>query len=66
MSQALDPGTPNARYPFPAYPNGWARVGLTDELAVGEVLPIRYFGREMVLFRTESGQARVLDAHCRR
>ncbi|MGE4605464.1 MAG: Rieske 2Fe-2S domain-containing protein, partial [Myxococcota bacterium] len=23
------------------------------------------FGREMVLFRTESGQARVLDAHCR-
>ncbi len=65
MSQAFDPGEPNARYPFPAYPNGWARVGLTDELAVGQVSPIRYFGRELVLFRTESGHARVLDAHCR-
>ena len=45
MSQAFDPGTPNARYPFPAYPRGWARIGLTEELAVGEVSPIRYFGR---------------------
>jgi len=65
MSQPFDPGEPNSRYPFPAYPNGWARVGLTEELAVGQVERIRYFGRELVLFRTESGQPRVLDAHCR-
>ncbi len=65
MSQAFDPGVPNARYPFPAYPNGWARIGLTEELGVGDVSPIRYFGRDLVLFRTESGAARVLDAHCR-
>jgi 3-ketosteroid 9alpha-monooxygenase subunit A len=65
MSEAFDPGAPNARYPFPAYPNGWARIGLTQELGVGAVSRIRYFGRELVLFRTETGAARVLDAHCR-
>ena len=26
MSAPLDPGLPNARFPFPAYPNGWARA----------------------------------------
>jgi len=65
MSQALDPGLPNARFPFPAYPNGWARVGLSEELAIGAVAPIRFFGRDLVLFRTATGRARVLDAHCR-
>jgi nitrite reductase/ring-hydroxylating ferredoxin subunit len=65
MSELLDPGLPNQRYPFPAYANGWSRVGLTEELSKGAVRAIRYFGRELVLFRTESGRARVLDAHCR-
>jgi len=52
------------RYPFPAYPNGWFRVAYSTELALGEVRPLRYFGRELVAFRGESGQAGVLDAHC--
>lgn len=52
------------RYPFPAYPNGWFRVAYSSELAVGEVKPLHYFGRELVLFRGESGDAHVLDAHC--
>ncbi len=68
MPQAANPvdlGLPNERFPFPAYPNGWARVGLSEELPVGGVEAIRYFGRELVLFRTESGEAQVLDAYCR-
>jgi phenylpropionate dioxygenase-like ring-hydroxylating dioxygenase large terminal subunit len=65
MTVQFDPGLPDGRFPFPAYPNGWSRVGLTDELAAGDVRPIRYFGRDLVLFRTESGCPRVLDAHCR-
>jgi nitrite reductase/ring-hydroxylating ferredoxin subunit len=28
------------------------------------VRPLRYFGQELVLFRTEAGEAVVLDAHC--
>lgn len=52
------------RYPFPAYPNGWFRVAYTVDLATAEVKPLRYFGRDLVLFRTEAGEACVLDAHC--
>ena len=65
MPEAFDPGLPNERFPFPAYSNGWARVALSEELPPGGVQPIRYFGRDLVLFRSESGEAQVLDAYCR-
>ena len=47
-----------------SFPEGWFRIGYSEELAVGQVVPLRYFGRALVLFRTESGIAQVLDAHC--
>jgi len=53
----------NKRYDLPL-PFGWFALALSDELAVGEVKPLQYFNRELVLFRTQSGQARVLDAIC--
>lgn len=52
------------RYPFSPYPTGWYQIGWSDELAVGDVKPIRVFGRDLVLFRTEGGEAVLLDAHC--
>ena len=52
------------RYPFPAYPNGWFRVAYSSELEPRAVKPLHYFGRELVLFRSEDGAAHVLDAHC--
>ena len=45
-------------------PFGWFAVSASADLAVGEVRPLRYFGRDLVLFRTESGAARVLGAYC--
>ncbi|XVQ08265.1 Rieske 2Fe-2S domain-containing protein [Spirillospora sp. CA-255316] len=51
------------RFPFPV-PNGWFAVARSDELAAGEVRPARYFGRDLVLYRTASGEARVMDAYC--
>ena len=45
-------------------PFGWFGVAFSHELAIGEVKPIHYFGRDLVLFRTESGVPRVLDAYC--
>lgn len=51
------------RYDLPL-PFGWFGVGYSDELAVGEVKALRYFDRELVLFRTENGEAKVLDAYC--
>ena len=52
------------RYPFPAVPNGWFSVGTGADLAVGDVRPVSYLERDLVLFRGEDGDARVFDAHC--
>jgi phenylpropionate dioxygenase-like ring-hydroxylating dioxygenase large terminal subunit len=59
------PRSRTSRFPFPAYPNGWFRVAYSHELAVGEVKPLFYLGRDLVLFRDEQGAPHVLDAHCR-
>ncbi|NLY94706.1 MAG: aromatic ring-hydroxylating dioxygenase subunit alpha [Myxococcales bacterium] len=52
------------RYYTPPIPNGWFQVAYGDELAPGTVLPLRYFGKDLVAFRTESGEVSVLDAFC--
>jgi len=38
-------------------PFGWFMVAYSDELAVGEVKPLYYFGKDLVLWRGEDGQA---------
>jgi len=52
------------RYPFTPFPNGWYMVASSEELAPGAVLPVHYFGRDLVLLRTEAGVAGLLDAYC--
>src|SRR3954453_6132726 len=54
---------PEPRYPFPV-PNGWFIVAESADLGPGEVRALYYFGRDLVLYRTADGQARVMDAHC--
>ncbi len=49
---------------FPGYPRGWFVVSFSDELRAGEVRPLRYFGRDLVLYRGAGGKAHLLDAHC--
>lgn len=55
--------TKQHRFPFPV-PTGWFAVAWSKDLAPGQVKPIRYFEKELVLFRTEDGVAHVLDAFC--
>ena len=45
-------------------PNGWFAVAFSRDLVPGEVKAITYFDRDLVLFRTREGEARVLDAYC--
>lgn len=45
-------------------PSGWFHVLWSAELAIGDVRPLRYFGKDLVAYRSASGQAVVLDAHC--
>jgi phenylpropionate dioxygenase-like ring-hydroxylating dioxygenase large terminal subunit len=52
-----------SRYDKPI-PFGWYAVEYSEDLAPGEVRALSYFDRELVLFRTESGEAALLNAHC--
>lgn len=45
-------------------PNGWFAVAWSKDLVDGEVKRARYFGQELVLFRTRAGTIHVLDAYC--
>ena len=45
-------------------PNGWFAVAFSRDLVPGDVKRIHYFEEDLVLFRTRSGAARVLDAYC--
>jgi 3-ketosteroid 9alpha-monooxygenase subunit A len=51
------------RLPQPI-PYGWYFVSYCDELAPGDVKPVHYFGRDLVMFRTDEGKAGLLDAYC--
>lgn len=52
------------RYFTPPIPNGWFQVAYADEVKPGDVVPLRYFGKDLVLFRSESGKLTMLDAFC--
>jgi 3-ketosteroid 9alpha-monooxygenase subunit A len=46
------------------YARGWHVVLFSQELKTGEVKKLRYFDRDLVAYRGESGQVAILDAHC--
>ena len=49
---------------YAGYPRGWFVIQFSDELPPGAVKPLKYFGKDLVLFRTESGEPTILDAFC--
>ena len=52
------------KHRFPGMPLGWYTIAHSKELKAGKVLPVKYFGQELVLYRTEAGEARLVDAYC--
>jgi len=46
-------------------PTGWFQIGWSAEIPPRGVKPMKYFGEDMVAFRTASGKLVVMDAHCR-
>jgi phenylpropionate dioxygenase-like ring-hydroxylating dioxygenase large terminal subunit len=50
-------------FPF-GLPNGWFQAAYSDEVAVGQLVTLEYFGTELVLFRGDDGRARIFDAFC--
>ena len=53
----------NKPTPLPI-PNGWFAVAWSKDLVAGDVLRARYFDEELVVFRTRSGEVKVLNAYC--
>ncbi|MGZ6964917.1 MAG: Rieske 2Fe-2S domain-containing protein [Acidimicrobiia bacterium] len=51
------------RSPFPV-PFGWFQVGWAADLSPGDVKPLYYFGRDLVLWRDLEGRAHLHDAIC--
>ena len=51
------------RSPFPI-PYGWFQIGWPSDLAIGETKPLYYFGRHLVWWRDENGEAHLQDAFC--
>ncbi len=51
------------RSPFPV-PFGWFQVCWATELAVGDIRPVDYFDRKLVVWRDEDGAPHVNDAFC--
>jgi len=52
------------KLPFSMLPVGWFQIGWSAEIGPGDVKPLRYFGKDLVAFRGESGALSVFDAHC--
>jgi nitrite reductase/ring-hydroxylating ferredoxin subunit len=52
------------RFPYTGFPSGWFAVAASHELAAGQVKPIHNFGRDLVLYRTETGKAVVTEPYC--
>jgi nitrite reductase/ring-hydroxylating ferredoxin subunit len=51
------------RIPLP-FPIGWFCLGEAAELAPGELRRLHHFGQDLILWRGESGDIRVMDAFC--
>lgn len=50
---------------FEGYPSGWFVVAWAEDLAPSDVLPLRYFGKDLVAYRgQDDGLVHIHDAHC--
>lgn len=53
-----------AKPPLSMTPTGWFQVAWSADVGVGDVVRMKYFGRELIAWRNESGQVTVMDAYC--
>lgn len=51
-------------FPFSPYTSGWFQVGWSGEYTSGDVRPLRYFGQDLVCYRTMTGGLMIADAYC--
>ena len=64
MTQSMEDSLERTSGAPSTFARGWYLVSWSADLGRGEVKPLRYFGKDFVLFRGEDGTATLLDAHC--
>jgi len=52
------------RIPLKPFPNGWFTLAYSHELKNGEILTRRFAGKDIVLFRTQSGKLAITEPYC--
>jgi 3-ketosteroid 9alpha-monooxygenase subunit A len=52
------------RAPLSMKPTGWFQVAWSKDLTNGDVIPLRYFGEDLVAYRDLQGEVHILDAYC--
>jgi 3-ketosteroid 9alpha-monooxygenase subunit A len=57
-------GVKGYRYPFTPYPDGWYAVAWEEDINPKKGLPGKICGKDVVVFKTESGNVNVFDAYC--
>jgi phenylpropionate dioxygenase-like ring-hydroxylating dioxygenase large terminal subunit len=50
--------------PYSDPPSGWFQIAWSDDIAIGDVRPMRFFDSDIVVYRGEDGGVRVFDAFC--
>jgi len=51
-------------YKIPQYSIGWFVIAQSNEVPAGKILSKKFSGKDIVIFRTESGEISVVDAYC--
>jgi hypothetical protein len=52
------------KIPLKPHPTGWYVVSASHELKKGDIVTRKFCGKDIIIFRTQSGKACVSDAHC--
>ena len=46
------------------YPSGWFAIAFSKDLSPGDLKTVHYFGKDIVLFRTDAGEAVAVEPFC--
>lgn len=52
------------RIPLKPFPNGWYVLAYSAEVGNGEIITRRFVGKDILIFRTESGKLAITEPYC--
>ena len=56
--------TDHRRFPYTSFPTGWYQIAWSHEVMDSSPVPLKYFNKDLVLYRGDSGALHLFDAFC--